>query len=295
MSVVFRECAHGRVGPISAAAPAGYVIGVIGDNGAGKQTLLRLATGELAPGGGTVEITEKPLVYYHSLALLDAAERARTALDLESHRRQGGVAFVVSHELDLVEWLSDEVWWMHEGMLTAKGHPRQILDEYRRHTAELVKQQAMGVPRALPPAIRRGDGRAALLLLETRDAGGALASVWRAGEEAQIRIQVRFDAPVEDPVIGILVRTRIGFEVYGTNTELEGLALGPRQAGDTLEVLFRFVCHLCPSEYTVTAASHDKDGVWHDWVEDGVAVAVSDHRYTAGVARLISRVETKIL
>ncbi len=107
--------------------------------------------------------------------------------------------------------------------------------------------------------------------------------------------QVRFEAAVDDPVVGILIRTRIGFEVYGTNTELENIALGPRQAGDTIEIVFRFQCHLCPNEYTVTAASHDKDGVWHDWVEDGVAVAVSDHRYTAGVARLISQVETKIL
>lgn len=295
MSVVFRECAHGRVGPISATAPAGYVIGVIGDNGSGKQTLLRLATRDLTAAAGQVEISTQPLVYYHSLSAQDAAERARTALDLENHRREGGCAFVVSHELDLIEWLSDEVWWMRDGQLAAKGHPREILNEYRRHTADRIRQQAAGAIRALPPAIRRGDGRARLLLLETRDAQGQLASVWRAGEEAQIRIQVRFEAAVQDPVIGILIRTRIGFEVYGTNTELENIALGPREAGDTLEIVFRFVCHLCPNEYTVTAASHDKDGVWHDWVEDGVAVAVSDHRYTAGVARLISQVETKIL
>ncbi|MBS1827886.1 MAG: Wzt carbohydrate-binding domain-containing protein [Acidobacteria bacterium] len=295
MSVVFRECAQGRVGPISATAPSGYVIGVIGDNGSGKQTLLRLATGELAASTGQVEITAKPVVHYHSLALQDAAGRARTALALEDHRRGGGVAFVVSHELDLIEWLSDEVWWMHEGKLAAKGHPKEILNAYRRHTADRVKTLATGVTHALPPAIRRGDGRATLLLLETRDTQGQLASVWRAGEEAQIRVQVRFEAPVADPVIGILIRTRIGFEVYGTNTELENIALGPRHAGDTIEIVFRFLCHLCPNEYTVTAASHDKDGVWHDWVEDGVAVAVSDHRYTAGVARLISQVETKIL
>ena len=62
-----------------------------------------------------------------------------------------------------------------------------------------------------------------------------------------------------------------------------------------MEVAFRFACLLCPHEYTVTAASHDKDGVWHDWVEDGVAVAVSDSRYTAGVARLVSEVTARLL
>lgn len=295
MSVVFRQCVEERVGPITASAPSGYVIGIVGDNGCGKHTLLRLACGDLQPASGEVAISEKPLTFYHTLAQQDAAERARTALDLETHRRRGGTAFLVSHELDLIEWLADEVWWMHEGRIAAKGDPGEILNQYRRHNAERIRSLATGSSRALPPAMRRGDGRATLLLLETRDASGALTSVWRAGEVAQIRIQVLFNAAVADPVIGILIRTRIGFEVYGTNTELEQIALGPREAGDTLEILFKFPCQLCPHEYTVTAASHDKDGVWHDWVEDGVAVAVSDQRYTAGVARLVSQVEFKLL
>jgi lipopolysaccharide transport system ATP-binding protein len=61
-------------------------------------------------------------------------------------------------------------------------------------------------------------------------------------------------------------------------------------AGETREICFTFPCDLCPGEYTLTAASHDPDGVWHDWLEDAVAFAVSDDRYTAGVANLRARV-----
>jgi lipopolysaccharide transport system ATP-binding protein len=43
---------------------------------------------------------------------------------------------------------------------------------------------------------------------------------------------------------------------------------------------------LCPQEYTITVASHDPDGVWHEWLEDAVAFLVTDSRYTAGVANL---------
>jgi lipopolysaccharide transport system ATP-binding protein len=67
---------------------------------------------------------------------------------------------------------------------------------------------------------------------------------------------------------------------------LEKLRLGPCGAGDTLEVAFGFRCELCPQEYTLTVASHDPDGVWHDWLEDALAFSVSDSRYTAGVANL---------
>jgi hypothetical protein len=110
--------------------------------------------------------------------------------------------------------------------------------------------------------------------------------VWRSGELAQVKITVRFRDAVADPVVGMMIRTRIGLNVYGTNTELEKLKLGPCAAGETVEISFAFRCELCPQEYTLTVASHDPDGVWHDWLEDALAFSVSDTRYTAGVANL---------
>ena len=114
---------------------------------------------------------------------------------------------------------------------------------------------------------------------------------WQSGEEVSVRVVVRFRDEVDSPVIGIMIRTRIGLEVYGTNTELEKLALGRCLAGETVAVRFNFVCDLCPKEYTLTAASHDPDGTAHDWVDDAVAFIVADSRFTAGVANLRARVE----
>jgi len=114
--------------------------------------------------------------------------------------------------------------------------------------------------------------------------------VWRTGERAIVNVSVRFREAVPDPVVGIMIRTRIGLNVYGTNTELEQLRLGPVAAGTTLDLAFAFWCELCPGEYTLTVASHDPDGVWHDWLEDAVAFSVSDTRYTAGVANLHAQV-----
>jgi lipopolysaccharide transport system ATP-binding protein len=51
-------------------------------------------------------------------------------------------------------------------------------------------------------------------------------------------------------------------------------------------VEFAFRCELCAEHYTLTVASHDPDGVWHEWLEDAVAFSVADDRYTAGVANL---------
>jgi len=150
-------------------------------------------------------------------------------------------------------------------------------------------------PSRLTPSLRRGDGRARIVNLEILNQQGRPTLVWQSGEPVSVRVTVEFQQPVADPVVGIMIRTRIGFEVYGTNTELEKLKLGPCQAGDRLAVTFWFRCDLCPQEYTLTAASHDPDGVWHDWMEDAVAFSVADTRYTAGVANLRARVSVERL
>jgi len=309
MPVTFRECSFAPLDSITVSAPSGVVIGVIGDDGSGKQALLRLACGSDLPATGIAAATDphryhgpfdplvidkaRTLALYHTLDLKDAVSRAHAALELERFRRGGGTALLVSHDLELIQWLADEVWWLDRGKLVAKGDPRETIDAYRRHVANRLATEAVGTNLALTPTMRKGDGRASLEAVELLDADGRLTSVWQSGQPAAVRVRVRFSAAVADPVVGILIRTRIGFEVFGTNTELEKVKLGPCQAGETLEISFRFSCHLCPQEYTLTVASHDPDGVWHDWMEDGVAFSVADHRYTAGVACLRTSVQVQ--
>lgn len=213
---------------------------------------------------------------------LDLAARLEMESEIEAKRRTGETVIVRSTDAHRLRLVADEVWWFSGGVVRQKGHPAKVLREYER---EALRSMA-GVARVQPCVMRLGDGRAQLTSIETLDAHRMPVRAWQSGEIAGIRVTVRFDAPVADPVVGIMIRTRIGMEVYGTNTELEALSLGPCEAGDTRIVTFEFECHLCPQLYTITAASHDPDGVWHDWMEDAVSVSVSDIRYTAGVANL---------
>ncbi len=309
MAVVFREATFPPLEAFSATAPDGAMIGVIGEDGSGKRSLLRLAAGDAEPVAGTVERPEKArlvsihdplnlapvdvLALDHALARHDALVRARTLIALERLRRNGTTVLLASHEADLLREIADEVWWLHEGRLAAKGDPRETLEKYARHIAVRLKDWGRTVRQVPAPAFRQGDGRAELEAIETLDAEGRPVAVWESGEAAAVRVRVRYAAAVEDPVVGIMIRTRIGFEVFGTNTEIENVHFGPCREGETVQVTFRFRCDLCPKDYTVTAASHDPDGVWHDWMEDAVAVTVTGPEGVAGVARLVPQVQVE--
>ena len=302
MPISFRNMYAAPLSGFDATAPDGSAIGIVGENGSGKTRLLRLAAGLEQPATGSVEgpasarllgpldaLNLAPaslLAIDGTLAQHDALVRERAAIAIDRMRRNGSIILLVSHDEELLARLSDEIWWLDKGRLAGRGDPAVTLAQYRRHIAERVRAWGASVESPVAPRMRRGDGRAEIRSIETCGESGQSTSVWQSGEPARVKLRVRFQSVVQAPVVGIMIRTRVGLNVYGTNTELEGLALGPRAAGDEIEISFAFRAELCPGDYTLTAASHDPDGVWHDWLEDALAFSVTDSRYTAGVANL---------
>jgi lipopolysaccharide transport system ATP-binding protein len=306
MSIEFKNVSADPLTGFRAVAPSGAIIGVIGDKGSGVTELLKLACGILQPEEGEViAAAERRFVGFgetlnlapaavvaldQALATQDAVVRARTLTGLDRLRRAGTTVLLASHEEQLLETLCDEVWWLEAGYLAAKGDPRETLRKYMHAVSEKIRSWGETIPPRLMPSYRRGDGRAEVISLETLGTDGKPTIVWRSGEMVSIKASVRFHEAVQDPVLGILIRTQIGFEVYGTNTGLEGVKIGPRAAGETVTLMISFLCDLCPHPYTLTVASHDPDGTAHDWLEDAVAFTVTDERYTAGVANLRAKV-----
>ena len=287
-------------------APPGAVIGIVGLEQDGPAMLLRLAAGVDQPVSGTVECTGpralmhpadlpripdvKLLLIHQALALCDGLERARCVDRIHALRRNGATVLLYSHDAALLAEVADEVWWFHAGQLAAQGDPETTLARYGAAVAEAIRREGEGVRAALSRANRRGDGRARIVALDVIGDAGQPTGVLRSGEPADVRVGVHFDEAVFDPVVGIMLRTRAGVNVYGTNTQLEKLALGPRRAGDRITVSFRFNAALCPGAYTITAASHDPDGTWHEWLDDAVSLTITDGRYTAGIANLRAQV-----
>jgi len=226
MAIEFRGVRFPPLHDLTVSAPDGAVIGIIGEKGAGKNALLRLAAGTAQPQAGEVSARGERrylgpsdplqlspvdlLLMEHSLAAHDALVRARALAGIDRLRSAGTTVLIVSHELDLLRSMADEVWWLEGGQIVKRGDPREVLDAYREHIAGKVRAWGATLTAQLRTAMRHGDGRAEIISLETLDADRKPTSVWRSGEDASIRVTVRYREAVEEPVIGILIRTRIG-------------------------------------------------------------------------------------
>ena len=300
----------------------GMIVGLAGPDGAGKKTLIRLAAGILQPDSGQVELpgavycaeaslasadpgdvrrsledpaveSAKVVLVGPSLALTDPAFQQRAMSRFHRCQARGTVIVLASHDLALFERHADEVVVLEAGKVVERGDPGLVLRSYRRR---MVRAEcAASAPVEMQPSSQHGDMRGSIEQVEVLDAEGRSVSTIESGLETTARVVVRYDAAVAEPVVGILIRSQVGVNVYGTNTELERLSFGSVAAGERIEILYRFVAALCPGEYTLTVASHDPDGTAHEWLEDAVRFTVGDSRYTAGVANLKARVEARRL
>jgi lipopolysaccharide transport system ATP-binding protein len=198
-----------------------------------------------------------------------------------------------SHDLGLVKALSDRAILLTNGRIEAQGTPNDVINRYIGLVLE--RQQARNKKEdRVRGSFRHGDGTSEIISAEILNARGEPVTSIASGEPITIRVRSRFHAATRDPMVGILLRTRIGMDVYGTNTRIEQMSLGELQAGDELEVDFELACWLTPQQYTLTVATQDADGSSHDWLDDTIAFDVVDTRVAAGVANLRAKVEWRV-
>ena len=133
----------------------------------------------------------------------------------------------------------------HQTLRVALVKVQPALQADHRHAVEMTQQQPSRMA-------RRGRGRpTGEFVKRNRDGVGH-----RVGETAQLRCRVDFRAAVERPTIGILIRDRLGNDVFGTNTHHLSVFEPRLEAGESLLATFTTRLELGPGSYSVTIAAH---------------------------------------
>lgn len=233
------------------------------------------------------------LIVDEALAVGDAVFANRCVRKFQELRERRTTVLFVSHDLGLVKQLSDRAILLLNGRIEAEGAPKDVINRYIGLVLE--KQESSGKKDArISSSFRHGDGTSEILSVRLLNARDEEAPSIASGETVTVRVRSRFHQAVSDPMVGILIRTRIGMDVYGTNTRIEQIHLGDYQPGDELEVDFRIACWLTPQQYTLTVATQSADGSSHDWLDDAIAFDIVDTRTAAGVANLRAEVAWRV-
>ncbi|MGH9594301.1 MAG: ABC transporter ATP-binding protein, partial [Bryobacteraceae bacterium] len=229
-----------------------------------------------------IHVDPEILVVDEALAVGDAIFANRCIKKFEELKQRGVTVLFVSHDLGLIKRLSDRAALMVDGRVAAYGAPSDVVNRY---VGMVLERQPPDKSSGLSGSFRHGDGASRVLAVDLLPQTSVAP-----GEAVTIRVRAKAERELEKPVVGILIRNRLGIDVFGTNTRIEGVDLGCVRAGESFEVEFSFDCLLTRQDYTLTVATQYQEGFSQDWVDDVLSFSVVDARDVAGLANLRTRV-----
>ena len=236
-----------------------------------------------------IHVEPELLIVDEALAVGDAIFANRCVKKFDELKQRKVTVLFVSHDLGLVKRLSDKAAFMLDGRVAAYGTPSEVVNRYVGHVLE--REQGSVAKDTSTGSFRHGDGASRVVDVALLDARRERAASVEPGDPLTIRVRARAEKDLETPVVGVLIRNRLGIDVWGTNTRIEGVDMGPVRAGETLEVEFGFDCALTRQDYTLTVATQYPEGYSQDWLDDALAFSVVDTREVAGLANFKTKVE----
>jgi lipopolysaccharide transport system ATP-binding protein len=244
-----------------------------------------------------IHVDPEILIVDEALAVGDAIFASRCIRKFEELRQRKVTILLVSHDLGLVKRLADRAALVVEGRILAEGSPKDAVNRYVGFVLDRERREKSHPADAATSktSFRHGDGTSRVVDVQILNQRGEKTGAFQNGECIIIRIRAEFRQAAGDPVVGILIRNRIGVDVFGTNTRLEEIRLGQFEAGDLLEVEFELDCILSRQEYTLTVATQHWNGLSQDWLDDVLDFRVVDMKDVAGVLNLNTRIHHRRL
>ncbi len=163
--------------------------------------------------GFSVAINVDPdiLLVDEVLAVGDASFQAKCMEKFAEFRRQGKTVIIVSHAMETMRTMCDEVAWLQHGHLESVGKPDQLVDDYvdTGHVDRATTTEGF---------TRWGSGEAQIQRIELLDRAGTVTTAARTGDAVTIRLRYRTSEPIERPVFGLALETLEGVYVWASHT-----------------------------------------------------------------------------
>ena len=248
----------------------------------------------------------------------------------EFHERGTTVLFV-SHDPGMIKNFCTEAILLDQGRMIDRGSPDQVLDYYTALLAEKYREGGRRTTVIRPGALgdeeqdqavegvknseeqdewvappletighRTGNFQAVITSVYVKALGAHdNARILVTGTRGTIAVRWVALERIESATVGIIIKDRIGQELFGVNTFNREHAIGPVEAGQVVEAGFAMPMNLGVGLYSITAAVHA--GASHiehcfDWVEQATTIQILPNPLEpfTGLVRLEPQVELAV-
>ncbi|PPK49981.1 ABC transporter ATP-binding protein [Marinobacter persicus] len=272
------------------------------------------------------------LVVDEALSVGDAIFTQKCMRFIRSFQKRGTLLFV-SHDASAIQNLCKSAIWLSNGKVRKTGSATAVSDAYfkyslqeiygneaklidldneRSHDNSFATEQEelrdniqiydseYTIKNNLCDANGWTTGKAKITSVEVLDVSGKALTLCQGGEYVRVRICAEAYCNFQQPILGFLVKDRLGQDLFGENTlPFTAIEQKPVQAGQKITAEFGFELPMLPDgQYALMSSFADGDlrsNVQHHWLHDAAIIHVSSSKVRWGLVGLQFRqIELKI-
>lgn len=225
-----------------------------------------------------INIEPEILIVDEALSVGDVFFQSKCYHKFEEFKRMGKTILFVSHDLSSISKYCDRVVLLDKGHKRAEGAPKQIVDMYKKLLVNQLKgddnpdtisseslESAGGENKTgdgrqewknslvlNPKIVEYGEKQAEIIDFAVLDKEGQITNAVEKGGTCTIKMKVRTNKDVENPIFAFTIKNLQGTEITGTNSYFEGQEIGDLPAGVEKEITFEQEMNLQGGEYLLS-------------------------------------------
>jgi lipopolysaccharide transport system ATP-binding protein len=232
--------------------------------------------------------------------------------------QKSGTLLFVSHDAAAIQSLCSRGIWLNNGRTELIGSSKKVSESYLEYSLQKIsgEEQTSNSKEVNPnpPNIDSGDdfssvinydavntvsdnianasgwrtGKAEILSINFSEVSSGMNKVLQGGEVVRVRIRAKAYEDLPKPIIGFVLRDRLGQDLFGENTlsftDITELLIN---GGQEFEGVFEFILPMLPNgQYALMASVANGslfDNVQHHWMNDALVINVSSSKVRYGV------------
>jgi lipopolysaccharide transport system ATP-binding protein len=218
------------------------------------------------------------------LAVGDVQFQVKCFRKLREYKEAGKTTILVTHDMGAIQKHTGKGLLLHQGCLVDVDTPKNVVNRYLALMSKSIKPKEIGgkyvcsndhgleientnilpqfeIIEDLCPKranynkneFRYGNGFAKIIDFQILNAQGEEVTSIKSRDIVLIRFKVKGYQSVEKPVFGIIVKTKDGIELYGTNTLLTETEMPPIKRGEQVLVESKIHFILQSGDYFLSA------------------------------------------
>lgn len=196
------------------------------------------------------------LIVDEALSVGDSYFQHKSFNRIKEFQKSGTTLLLVSHDKAAIQAVCDRAILLDQGQIIKSGAPEAIMDYYNAMIADNGQEEIQQIE-AENGKVKTVSGNKRLTIQSVEMfSNGKPAEVVSVGDMCQVVVHGRANTDLDNVTCGIMLKDRLGQDLYGTNTYLHKQKIGTLQAGQMIKCCFEFPANIGEGNYSVTIAFH---------------------------------------